>query len=319
MAEKSSEKSPIVVYGAITANFIIAVSKFVAAVFTGSSAMLSEGIHSAADTGNQCLILLGLNRSKKPADEQHPFGHGQELYFWSLIVAIVLFGLGGGLSIYEGIVHIQHPGTLESPIWNYVVLGIAFVSEGTTWLLALREMLHQKKPDESFWQTLHRSKDPSIYTVLGEDTAALLGILVAFLGVFLGSRLQMPVLDGVASLIVGIILVIIAAFLAYESKGLIVGESTDMDVVKQVRQIAQSDPAVDEVNGILTMHFGPNDVLLNMDIGFRSNLPAAEVATAVDRLESNIREEAPLIKRIFIEAEALKQKSRKSAQDGSST
>lgn len=271
--------------------------------------MLSEGIHSVADTGNQGLILLGLKRSQKPADEQHPFGHGKELYFWSLIVAIVLFGLGGGLSVYEGVTHILHPSDLGSPVWNYLVLGIAFVTEGTTWFMALREMQHQQKSDESFWQTLRSSKDPSTYTVLGEDTAALLGIFVAFLGVFLGHQLDMPILDGIASLVVGLILIIIALFLAYESKGLIVGESANRDLVQRVRQIAQTDSAVDRVKTILTMHFGPQDVLLNMDISFRPTLTASEVATAVDRLETNIHQEVPIIKRIFIEVESIKRQA----------
>lgn len=312
----SSSGSPIAVYGAIVANFVIAVAKFAAAAFTGSSAMLSEGIHSVADTGNQGLILLGLNRSKKPADAMHPFGHGKELYFWSLIVAIILFGVGGGLSIYEGIIHVQHPAELGDPTWNYVVLAIAFVVESIAWFIALRELLHHQQPDEGFWQTLRSSKDPSIYTVLGEDTAALLGIIVAFLGVFLGHRLDMPVLDGVASLVIGIILAIVAVFLAYESKGLIVGESADMHVVQRIRQVAKSDPAVAQVRDVLTMHFGPRDVLLNMDIEFRPNLSASELATAVDRLETNIRQEEPSIRRIFIEAEALKRQAEKATATG---
>jgi len=268
--------------------------------------MLSEGIHSIADTGNQGLILFGLKQSQKPADEHHPFGYSQELYVWSLIVAIVLFGLGGGLSLYEGFLHVRNPSELGSPTWNYVVLGIAFIAEGTTWLIALRELLQDQKTGESFWQTLRSSKDPSIYTVLGEDTAALLGIIVAFLGVFLGHQLNLPVLDGVASLTVGVILIIVALFLAYESKNLIVGESADLDIVRQVRQVAQADPAVDRVGDILTMHLGPQDVLLNMDIGFQPALAASEVVAAVDRLESSIRQQLPFIKRIFIEAESFK-------------
>lgn len=319
MASRSSSDTPIVVYGAIAANFIIAVAKFVAAAFTGSSAMLSEGIHSVADTGNQGLILLGLNRSKKPADEMHPFGHGKELYFWSLIVAIILFGIGGGLSIYEGVIHVQHPAELGDPLWNYAVLGIAFIAEGIAWSVALRELLHHQQPGQSFWQTFRSSKDPSVYTVLGEDTAALLGIIVAFAGVYLGHRLNLPVLDGVASLVIGTILIIVAVFLAYESKGLIVGESADMDVVQRIRQVATSDPAVAQVREVLTLHFGPRDILLNMNVEFRSTLPASELAMAVDRLETTIRQEEPDIKRIFIEAESFKTQSEDRRAIGSST
>lgn len=309
MLKKSTPESPFVVYGAIAANLIIAISKFIAAAFTGSAAMLSEGIHSIVDTANQGLILLGLKRSKKPPDDLHPFGHGQELFFWSLIVAILLFSLGGGLSIYEGITHIRHPGELGSPTWNYIVLGVAFLSEGTTWFLAFREIQHQQKPNEKIWQTIHYSKDPSIYTVLGEDTAALLGIFVAFWGVFLGNQLDMPVLDGVASLIVGFILVAIALLLAYESRDLIVGESMDPDIVAKVQEIARSDPDVDQVREILTMHLGPYDVLLNMDVAFRPKLIGADLACAIDRLESKIHQEAPAVKRIFIEAKSIKRQS----------
>jgi cation diffusion facilitator family transporter len=304
VSESSSER-PIVVYGAIIGNLLIAISKFVVATLSGSSAMLTEAIHSTADTGNQGLILLGLRRSKKPADDLHPFGHGQELYFWGLIVAVVLFGIGGGFSIYEGITHIRQPSELGNPTWNYVVLGIAFVAEGITWFLAIRELLNRKKADESFWDALHNSKDPSVYSVLGEDSAALLGIFVAFFGVFLGHRLDMPVLDGVASLIVGIILVVVALFLVYESKGLIVGESTDADIVSRIRRISEADPAVDKVESVLTMHFGPQDVLLNMNVSFRPELSGAKLPAAVKRLESAIQREAPDIKRIFIETRSL--------------
>jgi len=305
MPSGSSER-PITVYGAIAANAVIAVSKFAAGIISGSSAMLSEGIHSVVDTGNELLLLLGIHRSKKPADSLHPFGYGKELYFWSLIVAILLFGLGGGMSIYEGISHLRHPAEIRDPTWNYVVLGIAFVAEGTSWAIALKKLLEKKKEGQGLWQALRASKNPAVFVVLAEDSAALAGILVAFLGVLLGHRLRNPYLDGAASIVIGLILTAVAGFLAYESRDLLVGESADEDVVQSIRKLAEADPAVVGVSRPLTMHFGPDQVLLNLDIEFRPNLSARDVTAAVDRLETNIRKERPSIKRIFIEAESLK-------------
>ena len=305
MSSGSSER-PITVYGAIAANTVIAVSKFAAGITTGSSAMLSEGIHSVVDTGNQLLLLLGIHRSKRPADELHPFGHGKELYFWSLIVAILLFGLGGGMSIYEGITHLEHPAVIQDPTWNYVVLGIAFVAEGTSWAIAWKKLLDNRKQGQGLWQVLRASKNPAVFVVVAEDSAALAGIFVAFLGVLLGHSLQNPYLDGAASIVIGLILAAVAGFLAYESRDLLVGEAADADVLQSVRRLAEADPAVVGVSRPLTMHFGPEQVLLNLDIEFRPDLSAAEITAAVDRLEAGIREERPSIKRIFIETEALR-------------
>jgi cation diffusion facilitator family transporter len=301
-----SSERPITVYGAMAANAVIGVSKFAAGIISGSSAMLSEAIHSVVDTGNELLLLLGIHRSRKPADELHPFGHGKELYFWSLIVAILLFGLGGGMSIYEGISHLRHPSLIKDPTWNYVVLGIAFVAEGTSWAIAWKKLLANRKEDQGLWQVLRASKNPAVFVVVAEDSAALAGILVAFLGVLLGHSLRNPYLDGAASVIIGLILAMVAGFLAYESRDLLVGESADADVVQSIRGLAESDPAVVGVSRPLTMHFGPEQVLLNLDIEFRPELSAAEITAAVDRLEAGIRKDRPNIKRIFIEAESLR-------------
>lgn len=252
------------------------------------------------------LLLLGIHRSRKPADELHPFGHGKELYFWSLIVAILLFGLGGGMSIYEGISHIRHPALIVDPTWNYVVLGIAFIAEGTSWAIALNKLLKRKKAGQGIWDALRASKNPAVFVVLAEDSAALAGILVAFLGVLLGHTLRNPYLDGAASIIIGMILATVAGFLAYESRDLLVGESADADVLQSIRSLAEADPAVVGVSRPLTMHFGPEQVLLNLDIEFRPDLSASEITAAVDRLEAGIRKERPSIKRIFIEAESLR-------------
>ena len=301
-------EKPIAVYGAAAANGVIAITKFVAAGFTGSSAMAAEGIHSVVDTGNQLLILFGIKRSKTPADERHPFGYGKELYFWSLIVAMLLFGIGGGMSIYEGIRHFRHPAELGDPTWNYWVLGIALVVESIAWWLALRELL-KSQGERSLWQALRESKDPAVFIVLGEDTAAMLGLIVAFLGVYLGHRFENAAFDGIASVIIGLILAAVAVFLAYESKGLLIGESADLKVVRGIQEIGRQDEAVEEVAPPLTMYLAPREVLLTLEVDFKNNLSAEEVEQSIDRIEKRIREAYPQIKRIFIEAESLKRKS----------
>lgn len=301
----TAAKRPVAVYGAIAANLLIAVTKFLAAWATGSSAMVSEGIHSVVDTGNELLLLLGLRRSRRPPNAKHPFGYGQELYFWSLIVAVVLFGIGGGMSVYEGLLHLLHPTPPGDPFWNYVVLAIDAVAEGSSWLLALREF-RREKLSGSFWRALRASKDPSVYTVLAEDSAALLGILVAFAGIYLGHRLHNPYLDGAAAILIGLILSAVAVFLVYESRGLLLGESADPQVVARIGELARADAAVVGVGTPLTMHFGPEEILLNLEVEFRPELPATEVVRAIDRLEEAIRREFPAIRRIFVESEALK-------------
>lgn len=301
MGSRSSKK-PIAVYGAIASNLTIAVAKFVAAIITGSSAMLAEGIHSVVDTGNEMLLLLGIRRSARPGDALHPFGHGKELYFWSLIVAIVLFGIGGGLSIYEGISHFLHPRVITDPTWNYAVLGIAFIAEGVSWSIAFREFMRNKR-QSNFWKAFRASKDPSVYTVLSEDSAALAGVMVAYVGVYLGHRFQTPYPDAMASIIIGLILGAVAVFLAYESKDLLVGESADPYVVGRIREIAETDPGVRRVQRLLTMHFGPDQVLLNMDLAFSTQMTVSDLPKVIERVEENIRREFPEIQRIFIEVE----------------
>lgn len=300
----ASEK-PVAVYGAIAANFMIAIAKFTAAFFTGSSAMVSEGVHSLVDTGNQSLILLGIHRSRKPADDAHPYGYGKELYFWALIVAVVLFSLGGGISIYEGIDHLRHPGELGDPTWNYVVLAIAFVLEGAASYLALKALL-AAAGERTFWQALRSSKDPAVFTILAEDFAALAGILVAFLGIYFGHLYGNPYLDGLASVAIGVILALVAVFLVYESRGLIIGESADVEVVRSIRELARADSDVQGVERPLTMHLGATRVLLNMRVRFKPGLAADDLPAALDRLEAGIRARHPQITHIFIDADSLK-------------
>ena len=292
------------IYAAMAANFAIAVTKFIAASFTGSSAMLSEGIHSVVDTGNELLLLLGIRLSKKPADDSHPFGYGQELYFWTLVVALFIFAIGGGMSIYEGINHVRHPEPLTDPFWNYVVLGLAVIFEGYSWNIALQEFL-ASKGENSLWTAIRASKDPTIFTILFEDTAALVGLFIAFIGVFSGHLLGNVYLDGVASITIGVILCGVAVLLAAESKGLLIGEGAKPETVANIRKITNEDPAVDKVIKVLTLHFGPQEILLNLEIKFVDNLSTEQLAIAVERLESAIISHHSEIKNIFIEAKSI--------------
>ena len=300
-------ESRTAIFAAIAGNLAIAATKLVAAFFTGSSAMLSEGIHSVVDTGNGGLLLLGFRQSQKPPDANHPFGYGMELYFWSLVVAVLIFALGGGMSVYEGVTHLAHP-QIHDPTWNYVVLLFAFVFESFSFYFAYKAF-RKEMSGRGVFQTIRSSKDPTTFTVLFEDTAALLGLIVAFLGIFLGHLLNNPYLDAVASIIIGLILAVVAGFLAYESKGLLIGEGVDPAVLAGIRALAGADPAVEEVRKSLTMHFSPDDVLLTLDIRFKKHLQAEGIAAAVNRLEKKIRDEHPEIKHIFIEAKSLKEGS----------
>jgi cation diffusion facilitator family transporter len=297
----SFSRSSKVIYVAMAANVGIAATKFIAAGVTGSSAMLSEAIHSVIDTSNQLILLFGLHRSRRPPDEMHPFGHGKELYFWGLIVAILLFGVGGGMALLEGVLHLSRPRTPENPFWAYVVLAVAAAFESVSFVMATRELLRRRGPAE-FWQRVHRSKDPSVFTTFFEDLAALLGLLVAFLGIYLGHRFQNPYFDGGASVLIGVILAAVALTLVYESRGLLIGESTSPEVVADIRKIAAADPTVSSARTPLTMHLAPFEILLNLEVVFKQDTPAAEQVAAVERIEKGIREKYPSITRIFIEA-----------------
>jgi len=305
-----ASKSTIAIYAAIGGNLAIAIMKFTAAAFTGSSAMLSEGIHSLVDTGNGGLLLFGIHRSKQPADATHPFGYGKELYFWSLIVAVLIFGVGGGISTYEGIVHLIEPSPLEDPFWSYIVLGLALVFEGFVLVVAFRAFQALKGEEENILEAIKSSKDPTTFTVLFEDAAAMLGLIFAFLGIFLAHQFNNPYLDGAASVVIGVMLASVAVFLAYKSKGLLVGEGTEPETLEGIRKLAEADPGVKKVINPLTMYFGPHTILLTVNIEFHAALTAMEVEETVDRLEKGIRKEYPDIKHIYIEAGALSASSR---------
>ena len=295
--------SRIAVYGAIAANVAIAATKFVVAGITGSSAMLSEGIHSAVDTGNGVLLLIGRRLSERKATPEHPFGHGKELFFWSLIVAVLVFGLGGGLSMLEGIQHIMNPAPMRDPKWNYFVLFAAAIFEGTSFTVALRVFLREKG-DRPFWAALHASKDPMTYTVLGEDFAALAGLAVAALGIFISHYYNMPQADGAASIAIGVILAGVAVLLIREARGLLIGEGIRPDTAAAIRELLRRHPLVRSVGPLLSMYIGPEQVLLTLDVEFDPKASAASISKAVRSLEQEIRARFDKITRIYIEARA---------------
>ena len=292
-------------FAAIAGNFAIAVVKFIAAAFTHSSAMLSEGIHSLVDMGNGGLLFYGMTKAEEPADGAHPFGHGKELYFWSLIVAVSIFGIGGGMSIYEGVIHILHPSALEDPTLAYVVLAISAVIEGSSFLIAFREF-RRAKGGQSTFHAIRHGKDPSLFTVVFEDSAALVGLTFAFLGVFFGHLLGSPYLDATASVLIGVLLASVALWLAAESKGLLIGEGADDETVANITRIVAADPCVMRVGPILSVYNGPADLLLNLEVEFEPGLEAEEIRAAIDRIEPAIMERYPQVRRIFIEVGSLR-------------
>lgn len=293
-----------VVFAAMAGNTLIAITKFIAAALTGSSAMLSEGIHSVVDTGNGALLLYGMKRGRVPADERFPFGHGKEVYFWSFAVAILIFALGSGISLYEGILHMRHPEPISSPIINYVVLGLAMLFEGAAWTIALKEF-RRSKGNRSYLKAISSGKDPTTFVVLFEDSAAMLGLMVAFLGVVLTEVTGELWLDGLASVLIGVILGVTACWLAYETKGLLIGEAANPKVVADIRRTAVSMPSIEAVNEILTLHMGPDFILVNISVKFSSRLGAQRLEAVVAELDRALKEQDPRIKRVFVEAEAL--------------
>jgi cation diffusion facilitator family transporter len=290
------------VVAAIAGNVAIAAIKFVAAAMTGSSAMISEGIHSLVDTGNGVLLFHGLRRGARPADAQHPFGHGMELYFWSLIVAMSIFGIGGGMSIYEGITHIRHPATLENPLVNYIVLALAVVFESLSFSVAWKAFKKSRR-GRSTLLAIHHGKDPSLFTVLFEDTAALLGLLVAFAGILVSHLFHAPLADGAASVVIGLILVFAALWLAHESRSLLVGEAADPQLIAALEEVALADPAVVGLGAVLTMQLGPDQVLLNIEVQFTPDSRVETIHQAIHRIEQHIAERFPEVSRVFIEVE----------------
>lgn len=298
----ASHTSKSVIYAALAGNTAIALTKFAAAGFTGSAAMLSEAIHSVVDTGNQLLLLFGLRRAAKPADARHPFGYGLQLYFYTFVVAVLIFGVGAVISIWQGIEKIRNPATVEHAWINYIVLGLGMLFEGGVWVVALRTF-NVERAGRSWILAIRSSKDPTVFTVLFEDTAALAGLTVALLGVFLSETLNAPVIDGVASVLIGAILAVTAFFLASESQSLLTGEAASYDTRRGINRIARAEPGVVGLNQARTMHFGPNEVLVVLSLDFEDTLPAGEVERIVTRLERKIKDAHPDVRQVFIEAQ----------------
>ena len=304
----SSKKA---IYGAIIANTAIAICKFFGAFFTGSSAMLSEGIHSLVDTGNGVLLLFGIKRSKKPADDKHPYGYGNEIYFWSFMVAVLIFSLGGGIALYEGIEHLLHPDPegVKNVEWNYVILILAMIFEGAALRVALKEF-NKSRGETGILQALRDSKDSSTSAIVIEDTAALLGLIIAFVCLVLGQVTGIVYFDGLGSVLIGLLLISVSFFFAVECKDLLVGEGLMQKDVDLIENILKKETNVGEFKRPLSLYFGPTQVLVNLDVKFRNELSSDEIEDTVDRVEHKIKEALPMVNRIFIEAERIVKKQK---------
>jgi len=295
-------KSNLSIYSALAANVLIAATKFVAGSITNSSSMIAEGIHSLVDTVNQLLLLYGLKQSRKRPDPLRPFGYGKELYFWSFIVAIMIFGLGGGLSIYQGYIHILHPEPLKNPTWNYIVLAFSFVFEGTSLIIAIKEF-NKTRGNERFWKAVVNSKDPSSFLVLFEDGAAVLGLSIVFISIFLEHRFNNPHLDGIASVLVGLLLVVVSLILARESRSLLMGEGIADRTARKIRELVTKDPLITEVKYLFSTYQSPEEILLVMIITIKDDVDIAEIDEAIEQARDRIKQSYPLIKFIIMQPE----------------
>ena len=296
--------SKTVIIAALIGNTMIAVTKFVAATFTGSSAMLSEGIHSLVDVGNQILLLIGLNRSQKKANAEHPYGFGKEIYFYSFVVAILLFAFGGGLSIFEGIKHLSHPEPIKSVYINYIVITFALIFEGGAWYIAFKEF---KKTTKRFhwFRSVNRAKDPAMIVVLLEDTAAMIGLVIAAIGITASTYFNLPIIDSISSILIGSVLLIVAIWLAYESKSLLVGEAANPETIEKIKAIVLSTNEIVDAKNIMTMHMSPNQILLNLEVDFAEQLNSTDVENSVSALETEIKQIIPEINWVFISAKSF--------------
>ncbi len=294
------------VLAALAGNGAIAVAKLFAAGWTGSAAMLSEAIHSIADTGNQALLLLGIRRSRRPADARHPFGYAKELYFWAFVVAVLLFSLGSGVALYEGIEKLQHPTPVTNPHVNYVVLGLALCFETAALLVAWREF-DRRRGEDGVVEALRGSKDPALYTVLLEDMAAIAGLLVALLGLIASQVLDWPAGDAVASIVIGLILAGVAAFMAIETKALLIGEAVAPEMQLKIREIIGAEMGQEgtilAINELRTMHLGPDNVLVAASVDFRDEVLASAVEATIGRLDGAIKKRFPTVSHLFLEVQ----------------
>jgi len=295
----ASHGSSRVVLAALVGNVLVAATKLAAALVTGSSAMMSEALHTAADTGNELLLLYGLRRAARSPDANHPFGHGRELYFWSFVVALLVFALGAGASIYEGVTHIKHPVPITNPAVNYVVLALAFLFESASWRVAFAEF-RAAKGDLGYLEAARRSKDPATFIVLAEDTGALIGILLAAAGNVAAQVLDRPVFDGIASVAIGLLLAVTALALARETKGLLIGEPAGSELVTSICRMAREHAGVERSNGLFTVHLGPRQVLAALSVKFQDTLTAAQIESIVADLEKEVRRVHPEVVSVLV-------------------
>ena len=302
MSASNYIRKNLVLLGALTANLGIAIAKFIAASITGSSSMLSEGIHSVVDSLNQVLLLYGEHRADRPPDGQHPFGYGRELYFWAFVVAIMIFAVGAGLSFYEGYIHYYDPEELHDPTINYIVLVAAFLLEGTSWVIAMRHFA-ASKGETGWWAAVRRSKDPSVFIVMFEDSAALAGLVVAGVGVWASHWFDAPRLDGVASMVIGLILALVAVLLARETKGLLIGERADPRVIAKVRDIVARQDWVTCVNHVRTIHTAPRKVFVAISADIEDGVTMGEGESLIEALEHELKAAMPELTSIYIRPE----------------
>ncbi|NOT77304.1 MAG: cation transporter [Cyclobacteriaceae bacterium] len=300
MKQSSGNKS---IYAALFANLLIAITKFIAGGFTNSSSMISEGIHSVVDTTNQVLLLYGLKRSKRPADKHRPFGYGKELYFWAFIVSILIFGLGGGLSIYQGINHIVTPEELTDPFWNYVVLVLSLLFEGISFAVAFKEF-NKVRGELSIWNTVITSKDPAIFLVLFEDAAAVAGLLIVLVFMLIAHTLHLPYLDGVASVCVGLLLVFVSFILARESRSLLMGEGIAPETQKLIKILVEKDATIVRVKSMLSSYQSPEAVVLMLIVEFKPDLDTEDITNAIERIRVNVKLDFPLVQFVIVQPEA---------------
>jgi cation diffusion facilitator family transporter len=311
-AQSSTRK---VLYVAILANIGILIAKLFAARLTGSSAMLSEAIHSLVDSGNGGLLLLGVKLSSRSADELHPFGYGKELYFWTMVVALAVFALGGGASIYEGIAHIIRPRELEHIGVTYAVLGCSAVFEGYSLYVALREF-RKLRGSMSLLEAVRKSKDPASFTVLFEDSTAVMGVGIAFAATLLVQRFGIRLFDGIASLLIGILLMAVAVLLAAKTKTLLIGEGVDRNTLRSIRDIAGGVTGVERLGYPFTTFFGPHNALLTMTVQFRKGFSSSQVESAVDQIETLIQQRFPAVRHIFLEVDTVREFRSEDSVDG---
>lgn len=295
-------KPNIVLYGALAANLGIAIAKFIAAGITGSSSMLTEGIHSVVDSGNQLLLLHGQHAARRPPDARYPFGYGRELYFWAFVVAILIFAVGAGVSVYEGWLHIREPEPLHDPTVNYIVLVVALVLEGTSWTIALREFA-KAKGDHGWWQAIRDSKDPATFIVLFEDTAALIGLLIAVVGITGSHWTGDARLDGYASIAIGAVLGLVAVILAREAKGLLIGERADPAVVERIRTLLDAEPAITAVNHVRTIHTSPGSIFVAISADFDDAMTMGDGEALIERIADRLKSGEPRLSSIYIRPE----------------